>query len=49
MASTSETGHVKNATNFNSLISFVTGYGTIYNPTKPKLQLANLITKYAEG
>ena len=49
MASTSETGHAKNVTNFQSLISFVTGYGAIYNPTKSKLQLANLITKHATG
>ncbi|AYN03814.1 hypothetical protein [Flavobacterium sp. 140616W15] len=47
MASTSETGHAKNVSNFQSLISFVTGYGKIYDPTKSKLQLANLITKHA--
>jgi hypothetical protein len=49
MASTSETGHAKNVTNFQSLISFVTGYGAIYNHTKSKLQLSNLITKHATG
>ena len=49
MVSTSETGHAKNVTNFQTLITFVTGYGTIYNPTKLKLQLPNLITKHATG
>jgi len=34
MASTSETGHAKNVANFEDLISFCTGYGTAYNPSK---------------
>jgi hypothetical protein len=34
MASTSETGHAKNASNFDELISFVLGNGTTYNPSK---------------
>lgn len=49
MASTSETGHAKNVTNFQTLITFVTGYGVTYNPTKSKLQLANLILKQVAG
>ena len=49
MASSSEVGHAKNITNFQTLITFVTGYGAIYNPTKSKLQLANLIAKHASG
>ena len=40
MASTSETGHAKNVANFEDLISFVTGYGATYNPTKVPLKLA---------
>ena len=44
MASTSETGHAKNVANFQDLISFVTGYGAIYNPTKNALKLPQLAT-----
>ncbi len=44
MASTSETGHAKNVANFEDLISFCTGYGTQYNPSKAILQIANLTT-----
>lgn len=42
MASTSETGHAKNVANFDELISFITGYGKAYNPTKTTLQLSAL-------
>ena len=42
MASTSETGHAKNVANLQDLISFVTGYGATYNPTKNSLKLAEL-------
>jgi hypothetical protein len=42
MASTSETGHAKNVANFDELISYVTGYGTAYNPSKPSIKLAAL-------
>ncbi|MFA6401072.1 MAG: hypothetical protein WCX31_05525 [Salinivirgaceae bacterium] len=42
MTSTSETGHAKNVTNFDELISFVTGYGTTYNPSKDSIKLAAL-------
>ena len=42
MASTSETGHAKNVANLQHLISFVTGYGTTYNPTKNTLKLPQL-------
>lgn len=44
MASTSETGHAKNVANLDDLISFVTGYGTAYNPSKPTLKLTALQT-----
>jgi len=44
MASTSDTGHAKNVANFESLISFCTGYGAAYNPSNADLQLANLQT-----
>lgn len=47
MASTSETGHAKNVANFQDLIAFVTGYGTIYNPSKNALKLAQLTSLQA--
>ena len=42
MPSTSETGHAKNIANFEDLISFCTGYGTSYNPSKESLTIAKL-------
>ncbi len=41
-----ETGHAKNVANFQDLISFVTGYGATYNPTKNALKLPQLFTLY---
>ena len=49
MASTSETGHAKNVANLQDLISFVTGYGAPYNPTKSILKLSNLIILQTNG
>lgn len=46
MSSQSETGHAKNVANLYSLISFVGGYGTAYNPNKPTLQPAVLSAKH---
>lgn len=42
MPSTSETGHAKNVANFETLISFCTGYGATYNPSRDALKVANL-------
>jgi hypothetical protein len=42
MASTSETGHSKNVANLDTLISFVTSYGTAYNPSRTTIRLAAL-------
>lgn len=42
MASTSETGHAINVANFEDLISRCIGYGVIYQPTKPALQIPAL-------
>lgn len=42
MASTSETGHAKNVTNFEELISLCNGYGAVYNPANPNLSPAAL-------
>ncbi len=44
MASTSETGHARNVSNFEALISFCTAYGTAYNPSKTTIKLAALNT-----
>ncbi|MFN0202627.1 MAG: hypothetical protein ACKVTZ_13975 [Bacteroidia bacterium] len=44
MASNSETGHAINVANFEDLISYCTGYGATYNPSKVALQIPNLIT-----
>lgn len=45
MASTTETGHAKNVANFEDLISFCTGYGASYNPSKASIKLPALATK----
>ena len=37
-----ETGHAKNVANFEDFISFITGYGAIYNPTKAAIKLPAL-------
>ena len=42
MASTSETGHAKNVANLDELISFVGGYGAVYNPSKSAIKLLAL-------
>lgn len=49
MASTSETGHAKNVANFEDLISFCTGYGTQYNPSKASIKLPALNTQFTSG
>lgn len=46
MSSTSEVGHAKNIANFEDLISFCTGYGAVYNPSKSALQLPQLNTLF---
>lgn len=42
MASTSETGHAKNVTNLESLITSATALGTSYNPSKDSIKLSAL-------
>ena len=39
-----ETGHAVNVANFNDLISFVTGYGSAYNPSNPAIMLPAMQT-----
>lgn len=41
-SSGSETGHANMVANFDTLIAFVTGYGTAYNPSKASLKLTAL-------
>ena len=42
MTKISETGHARNLANFDELVSFVSAYGTSYNPSNPSLSLAAL-------
>lgn len=49
MASTSETGHAKNVANFEDLISFCTGYGSAYNPSKASIKLPALNTLFTSA
>ena len=49
MASTTETGHAKNVANFDDLVSFVTGYGTVYNPSKAGIKLTALQTLWTSA
>lgn len=44
MAKTSETGHPVNVANFETIITDVTSYGAIYNPSKASLKVAALNT-----
>lgn len=39
-----QTGHAKNVSNFDSMLVFVEGYGTLYNPGKELLKLPNLLS-----
>jgi hypothetical protein len=43
MSSSSETGHAKNVANFEDLLSFCTGYGATYNPSKVSIKLPALV------
>ncbi|MFC4263748.1 hypothetical protein ACFOWM_12705 [Ferruginibacter yonginensis] len=49
MASTSETGHAKNVAAFSTLITYVNGFGTNYNPSKTVMKLPQLQQKLLEG
>lgn len=42
MSSTHEKGHAKQIDNFALLISFIAGYGSVYNPSKDALKLPQL-------
>ena len=49
MASTSETGHPINVANFETIITDITSYGTIYNPSKVSLKVTALNTLLASA
>ena len=49
MPSANETGHAKNVANLSDLISFCTGYGPTYNPSKASIKLASLNTLLADA
>lgn len=42
MSASAETGHAKNLSNFQTLIEFVSGYETTYNPGKDNLKIPQL-------
>ena len=46
MAKNSETGHAKNVANFESLISVITGFGSVYNPSRQSIVLPALSTLF---
>jgi DNA repair exonuclease SbcCD ATPase subunit len=47
MANISETGHAKNVANFENLITNITGFGTVYNPSKESIKLSALNAQLA--
>ena len=47
MSKTNDTGHAKNVANFETLIAYLTGYGTAYNPSNANIQLTSLTEKAA--
>ncbi len=49
MASTSEVGHTKNVDNFETLISYCTGYEALYNPSNTNITIPNLTTLFDES
>jgi hypothetical protein len=49
MASTSEVGHAKNIANLNLLNTNIIAVGSSYNPSNPKLLLANLQSIYTNS
>lgn len=46
MAKNSETGHAKNVANLESLISVITGFGSVYNPSRQSIVLPALSTLF---
>ena len=44
MTKSSETGHAKNMANLESLITSISTFGNLYNPSKESIKLASLQT-----
>lgn len=49
MGSTSESGHAKNVSNFDELITVVTSLGATFNPSKASIKVAGLQTMATSG
>lgn len=47
MSKINDTGHAKKVANFELLISYLTGYGAVYNPSNASIQLSSLNEKAA--
>ena len=47
MSATAETGHAKNVANTKTLIEYLKGFGTKYNPSNENLLITNLEAMYA--
>ena len=46
MANQTETGHAKNVANFGTLITSVSGFGDVYNPSRQSITTASLATQH---
>ena len=49
MASSTDTGHAKNVSNFETMISYCTGYGVTYNPSNSEISISVLTTLHDES
>ena len=49
MASSSEVGHAKNVSNLETMLSYCTGYGAVYNPSNSDLLLSDLTTLHTDS
>lgn len=49
MSKAIETGHAKNVANFETMLTFISGYGAAYNPSYEAIQLINLESKAIES
>ncbi|MCZ4244225.1 hypothetical protein [Pedobacter punctiformis] len=45
MSKNYDTGHAKNVASFETLITYLTGYGAVYNPSNANIQLSSLNEK----
>ena len=49
MVSSSETGHSKNVSNLETLLSYCTGYGVTYNPSNSDITQSDLTTFHTDS